>query len=69
MDLIYAVKYKKENIIKSMTTLTIKLIELVIPTLTIYLFLHSNPRIYVWQLDFLGSIKTDSKKYFIINSS
>lgn len=24
-------------------------------------FIHQNPRAYVWQLDFLGSIKTDSK--------
>lgn len=25
------------------------------------LFIHQNPHAYVWQLDFLGSIKTDSK--------
>ena len=61
MDLPYAVKYKKRKHNKKYDYSNNK-IDRTGHTYIDYLsFIHRNPGIYVWQLDFLGSIKTDSK--------
>lgn len=61
MDLPYAVKYKKRKHNKKYEYSN-NLIDRSNHTYLDYLvFKHNNPGIYVWQLDFLGTIKTDSK--------
>ena len=61
MNLPYAVKYKKRKYNKKYDYPNNK-IDRTGHTYIDYLsFLHNNPGIYVWQLDFLGAIKTDSK--------
>lgn len=61
IDLPYAVKYKKRKHNKKYEYSN-NLIDRSNHTYLDYLaFIHNNPGIYVWQLDFLGSIKTDNK--------
>ena len=61
LDLPYAVKYKKRKRNKKYDYSNNK-IDRTGHTYIDYLsFVHKNPGIYVWQLDFLGAIKTDSK--------
>ena len=61
MDLPYAVKYKKRKHNKKYDYSGNNKIDRTGHTYLDYLaFIHKNPGIYVWQLDFLGSIKTDS---------
>lgn len=61
IDLPYAVKYKKRKHNKKYEYSNNK-IDRSNHTYIDYLsYIHKNPRVYVWQLDFLGSIKTDSK--------
>ncbi len=60
MDLPYAVKYKKRKHNKKYEYSN-NLIDRSNHTYLDYLaFKHNNPNVYVWQLDFLGAIKTDS---------
>ena len=62
IDLPYAVKYKKRNHNKKYDYSDNKKIDRTNHTYIDYLaFLHKHPGIYVWQLDFLGAIKTDNK--------
>lgn len=62
LDLPYAVKYKKRKHNKKYEYSDNNKIDRTGHTYLDYLsYLHKNPGIYVWQLDFLGSIKTDSK--------
>lgn len=62
MDLPYAVKYKKRKHNKKYDYSNNNKIDRTGHTYLDYLaFIHKNPGIYVWQLDFLGAIKTDSK--------
>ena len=62
MDLPYAVKYKKRKHNKKYAYSENNKIDRTGHTYLDYLaFIHKNPGIYVWQLDFLGAIKTDSK--------
>ena len=61
MDLPYAVKYKKRKHNKKYDYSNNKIDRTGHTYLDYLAFIHSNPGIYVWQLDFLGSIKTDSK--------
>lgn len=62
MDLPYAVKYKKRKHNKKYDYSNNNKIDRTGHTYLDYLaFIHKNPEIYVWQLDFLGAIKTDSK--------
>lgn len=61
IDLPYAVKYKPRKHNKKYDYSN-NFIDRSNHTYLDYLaFIHQNPRAYVWQLDFLGSIKTDSK--------
>lgn len=61
MDLPYAVKYKKRKHNKKYEYSENKKIDRTGHTYIDYLaYMHKNPGIYVWQLDFLGSIKTDN---------
>lgn len=61
IDLPYAVKYKKRRHNKKYEYSENNTIDRTGHTYLDYLaFIHSNPGIYVWQLDFLGSIKTDN---------
>ena len=61
MDLPYAVKYKKRKHNKKYEYSANNKIDRTGHTYLDYLaFIHKNPGIYVWQLDFLGAIKTDS---------
>ena len=61
MDLPYAVTYKKRKHNKKYEYSENNKIDRTGHTYLDYLaFLHKNPGIYVWQLDFLGSIKTDN---------
>lgn len=61
MDLPYAVTYKKRKHNKKYEYSDNNKIDRTGHTYLDYLaFLHKNPGIYVWQLDFLGSIKTDN---------
>ena len=61
MDLPYAVKYKKRKHNKKYDYSENKEIDRTGHTYIDYLsYIHKHPGIYVWQLDFLGTIKTDS---------
>ena len=61
MDLPYAVTYKKRKHNKKYEYSENKKIDRTSHTYIDYLaFIHKNPGIYVWQLDFLGAIKTDN---------
>ena len=61
IDLPYAVTYKKRKHNKKYEYSDNNKIDRTGHTYLDYLaFLHKNPGIYVWQLDFLGSIKTDN---------
>lgn len=61
MDLPYAVKYKKRKHNKKYEYSDNNKIDRTGHTYLDYLaFIHNNPNVYVWQLDFLGAIKTDS---------
>lgn len=61
IDLPYTVKYKKRKHNKKYDY-SDNYIDRSNHTYLDYLvFIHENPRVNVWQLDFLGSIKTDSK--------
>lgn len=62
IDLPYAVKYKKRKHNKKCEYSENNKIDRTGHTYLDYLaFLHKHPGIYVWQLDFLGAIKTDNK--------
>src|SRR5699024_4106182 len=61
IDLHYAVKYKKRKHNKKYDYSQNDQVDRTGHTYIDYLaYLHKNPGIYVWQLDFLGSIKTDN---------
>ena len=61
MDLPYAVTYKKRKHNKKYNYSENNKIDRTGHTYLDYLaFLHKHPGIYVWQLDFLGAIKTDN---------
>jgi len=61
IDLPYAVKYKKRKHNKKYEYSNNKNIDRTGHTYIDYLsYIHKNPGIYVWQLDFLGTIKTDN---------
>ena len=61
MDLPYAVTYKKRKHNKKYEYSENKKIDRTGHTYIDYLsYIHKHPGIYVWQLDFLGSIKTDN---------
>ena len=62
IDLPYAVKFKKRKHNKKYEYSENNKIDRTGHTYLDYLaFIHKNPGIYVWQLDFLGAIKTDNK--------
>ena len=62
LDLPYAVKYKKRKHNKKYDYSANNKIDRTDHTYLDYLsYIHKHPGIYVWQLDFLGSIKTDNK--------
>lgn len=61
MDLPYAVKYKKRKHNKKYEYSNNQIDRSNHTYLDYLAFRHKNPGIYVWQLDFLGAIKTDSK--------
>ena len=61
LDLPYAVKYKKRKHNKKYEYSNNKIDRSNHTYLDYLAFIHKNPGIYVWQLDFLGAIKTDSK--------
>lgn len=62
IDLPYAVKYKKRKHNKKYDYSENKKIDRTGHTYLDYLsYIHNNPTLNVWQLDFLGAIKTDSK--------
>ena len=62
VDLPYAVTYKKRKHNKKYEYSENNKIDRTGHTYLDYLaFMHKNPGIYVWQLDFLGAIKTDNK--------
>ena len=62
IDLPYAVKYKKRKHNKKYDYSENKKIDRTGHTYLDYLsYIHNNPILNVWQLDFLGAIKTDSK--------
>lgn len=62
IDLPCAVKYKKRKHNKKYEYSENNKIDRTGHTYLDYLaFMHKNPGIYVWQLDFLGAIKTDNK--------
>ena len=61
MDLPYAVTYKKRKHNKKYDYSENKTIDRTGHTYIDYLaYIHKHPGIYVWQLDFLGTIKTDN---------
>lgn len=61
LDLPYAVTYKKRKHNKKYEYSENKEIDRTSHTYIDYLaYLHKNPGIYVWQLDFLGTIKSDN---------
>ena len=61
MDLPYTVTYKKRKHNKKYAYSENKKIDRTGHTYIDYLaYIHKNPGIYVWQLDFLGTIKTDN---------
>ena len=62
MDLPYAVKYKKRKHNKKYEYSENNKIDRTGHTYLDYLsYMYKNPNTYVWQLDFLGAIKTDNK--------
>ena len=62
IDLPYAVKYKKRKHNKKYDYSENKKIDRTGHTYLDYLsYIHNNPTLNVWQLDFLGAVKTDSK--------
>lgn len=61
IDLPYAVKYKKRKHNKKYDYSNNKIDRSNHTYLDYLAFIHKNPRVNVWQLDFLGSIKSDSK--------
>jgi len=61
IDLPYAVKYKKRNYNKKYEYSDNKIDRSNHTYLDYLAFMHKHPGINVWQLDFLGAIKTDSK--------
>lgn len=61
MDLPYAVKYKKRKHNKKYEYSNNKIDRSNHTYIDYLAFKHNNPGVYVWQLDFLGAIKTDSK--------
>ena len=62
MDLPYAVTFKKRKHNKKYDYSENNKIDRTGHTYLDYLsYIHKNPRVNVWQLDFLGAIKTDSK--------
>lgn len=61
IDLPYAVKYKKRKHNKKYDYSDNHIDRSNHTYLDYLVFIHENPRVNVWQLDFLGSIKTDSK--------
>ena len=62
IDLPYAVKFKKRKHNKKYEYSENNKIDRTGHTYLDYLsYIHKNPGIYVWQLDFLGAIKTDNK--------
>lgn len=61
MDLPYAVKYKKRKHNKKYDYSNNQIDRRNHTYLDYLAFKHNNPNVYVWQLDFLGAIKTDSK--------
>lgn len=61
IDLPYAVKYKKRKRNKKYEYSDNKIDRTNHTYLDYLSYLHKNPRVNVWQLDFLGSIKSDSK--------
>lgn len=61
IDLPYAVKYKKRNHNKKYDYSNNGIDRTGHTYLDYLSYIHQNPRVNVWQLDFLGAIKTDSK--------
>ena len=61
IDLPYAVKYKKRKHNKKYDYSNNKIDRTGHTYLDYLAYIHKNPRVNVWQLDFLGAIKTDSK--------
>ena len=61
IDLPYAVTYKKRKHNKKYDYSNNKIDRSNHTYLDYLVFIKNNPGVYVWQLDFLGSIKTDSK--------
>ena len=61
IDLPYAVKYKKRKHNKKYDYSNNKIDRTGHTYLDYLAYIHKNPRVNVWQLDFLGTIKTDSK--------
>lgn len=61
IDLPYAVKYKKRKHNKKYDYSNNSIDRSNHTYLDYLAYMHQNPRINAWQLDFLGSIKTDSK--------
>lgn len=61
IDLPYAVKYKKRKHNKKYDYSNNKIDRSNHTYLDYLAYIHKHPTSYVWQLDFLGSIKTDSK--------
>ena len=61
IDLPYAVKYKKRKHKKKYDYSNNEIDRTGHTYLDYLSYIHKNPRINVWQLDFLGAIKTDSK--------
>jgi IS30 family transposase len=61
IDLPYAVKYKKRKHNKKYDYSNNEIDRTGHTYLDYLSYIHKNPRVNVWQLDFLGAIKTDSK--------
>ena len=61
MDLPYAVTYKKRKHNKKYDYSNNKIDRSNHTYLDFLAYLHAHPNVYVWQLDFLGAIKSDSK--------
>ena len=61
IDLPYAVKYKKRKHNKKYDYSNTEIDRTGHTYLDYLSYIHKNPRVNVWQLDFLGAIKTDSK--------
>lgn len=61
IDLPYAVKYKKRKHNKKYDYSNNKIDRSNHTYLDYLAYIHTNPNVYVWQLDFLGAIKSDTK--------